>query len=177
MSAETWGMIARYEDPHGIYHAAEEIRDAGYKDWDACVPFPVHGLDEAMGIKPSKLPWFVLAAGITGGVSAMGFMVWSSAYDYALNIGGKPTASIPAYIPITFEFTVLLSCLTVFTMLWVLCRLPQLFYVPFKSKAFARCTDDKFFIVIEAKDARYDSEKTRALLEKTGATLIEELED
>jgi hypothetical protein len=177
MSAKTWGLLARYETAAQIYTACEKVRDSGYSKWDACVPFPVHGLDKAMGLKPSKLPWFVLGGGLTGGTTAISFMTWTSGYDYVLNVGGKPPWSIPAYVPITFEFTVLLSCLTCFFCLWFLCRLPQMFYTPFKSKAFERATDDKFFIVIEAGDSRFDLEKTRRLLEDTGATLIEELED
>jgi hypothetical protein len=176
-TAANWGLLARYESPAEIFHACEKVRDAGYSKWDACTPFPVHGLENAMGLKASILPFFVLLAGITGGVSAMGFMLWTSAVDYPLNIGGKPTWSVPAFIPITFEFTVLLSCLTCFFALWFLCRLPQLFHPAFKSKAFDKVTDDKFFIMIESQDPRFDLVKTRQLLEDAGASLIEELED
>lgn len=172
----TWGYLARYETAADIYKACETVRDAGYQKWDACTPFPVHGLDKAMGLKGSKLPWLVLCGGLFGCIFAMSFMVWTSAFDYPLNIGGKPMASVPAYIPITFEFTVLCSCLTCFFALWFLCRLPQMWFKPFQSKAFERVTDDKFFIIIEQADGRFDLAKTRRLLEETGATLIEELE-
>ena len=172
-----YGLLARYETPADIYHACEQVRDSGYSKWDACTPFPVHGLERAMGLKPSILPWFVLGGGLTGGITAITFMIWVSAYDYPLNIGGKPTWSVPAFIPITFEFTVLLSCLTCFFTLWFLCRLPQLFHPAFKSKAFEKVTDDKFFIIIESADPKFDLTKTKKLLEETGASLIEELED
>lgn len=172
-----YGLLARYETPADIFHACEKVRDSGYSKWDACTPFPVHGLERAMGLKPSFLPWLVFIGGITGCVTAISFMVWVSAYDYPLNIGGKPTWSIPAFIPITFEFTVLLSCLTCFFGLWGICRLPQLFHPAFKSKAFERVTDDKFFIIIETADPKFDAAKTKKLLEETGASLIEELED
>lgn len=172
-----YGLLAQYETPADIFHACEQVRDAGYSKWDACTPFPVHGLEGAMGLKPSPLPWFVLAAGLTGGIFAIVFMVWTSAFDYPLNIGGKPTWSIPAFIPITFEFTVLLSCVTCFFTLWFLCRLPQLYHPAFKSKSFEKVTDDKFFIIIESADPKFDLAKTKKLLEETGASLIEELED
>lgn len=178
MSAlKTCGLLAQYETTRDLYHACEKVRDAGYSKWDACTPFPVHGLDKAMGLKPSILPWLVLGGGLTGGISALSFMIWASAYDYPLNIGGKPTWSIPAFIPITFEVTVLLSCLTAFFGLWFLCRLPQLYHPAFRSTAFERVTDDKFFILIDADDPKFDLEKTKKLLEETGATLVEELED
>ena len=119
----------------------------------------------------------MLCGGLFGGIFAMSFMLWTSAYDYPLNIGGKPTWSVPAYIPITFEFTVLCSCLTTFFGLWFLCRLPQLYHSAFRSKAFEKVTDDKFFIMIEAADPKYDAGKTKSLLEETGATLVEEVED
>lgn len=173
----TWGLLAKYDTPADIYHAAEKVRDAGYTKWDACVPFPVHGLDKAMGVKPSVLPWLVLCGGLFGGCFAISFMLWTSAFDYPLNIGGKPTWSVPAYIPITFEFTVLCSCLTTFFGLWFLCRLPALYHAAFRSKDFERVTDDKFFIMIEKADPKFDLEKTKTLLQDSGAALVEEVED
>ncbi len=176
-SSGTWGYIAEYQNSAEIYHACEEIRDAGYTHWDSCTPFAVHGLDKAMGLKPSKLPWFVLGGGLVGGTCAMLFMLWTSVIDYPLNIGGKPLASVPAYIPITFELTVLFSAFSAFFGLWFLCRLPRLHYPPFAKKAFSAVTDDKFFVVIESTDPKFDAETTKALLEKTGANLVEEVED
>ena len=176
-SAPPYGLLAQYETPAEIFHACEQVRDAGYKKWDSYTPFPVHNLDKAMGVKPSILPWLVLIIGTSGGLFAIGFMLWTSAFDYPLNIGGKPTWSVPAYIPITFEFTVLSSCLTAFFALWFLCRLPQLYHPAFKSKAFERVTDDKFFIIIESADPKFDAAKTKQMLEASGASAVEELED
>ena len=177
MSTKTHALLARYETPQAIYKACEKIRDAGYEKWDAYTPFPIHGMEHAMGLKASKLPWFVFGGGITGGTLAMSFMLWTSAYSYPINVGGKPLWSVPAFIPITFEITVLLSCITCFMALWFLCRLPQFYSPLFKSKAFERVTDDKFFIAIEASDKRFDLSKVRKLFEETGATLIEEVEE
>lgn len=174
---KTWGLMAQYENPAEIFHAAERVRDAGYSKWDCCTPFPVHGLDKAMGAPPSKLPWYVLLIGICGSLFAVAFELWSMGYDYPIIVQGKPLNSLPAYVPVWYEATVLSSCLTVFFGNWVLNRLPQYYHPAFSSKAFARATDDKFFILIEAADSRYDAEKTKALLKDTGASHIEEIED
>lgn len=173
----TWGLIAQYESAADIFTACERVRDAGYQRWDAHTPFAVHNLDKAMGVKPTVLPWLVLCGGLTGATVAMSFMLWTSVADYPLNIGGKPLWSVPAYIPITFELTVLFSVFACFFGLWFLCRLPQLYHPAFSNKAFERATDDKFFIVIEARDAKFDLAKTKTLLKDTGATLVEEVED
>jgi len=175
-TSSTYGLLAEYDSACGIYEASEKIRDAGYKKWDACTPFPVHGLDKAMGLPASKLPWMVLCAGTTGAVLAILFMIWVSAYDYPLNIGGKPTFSIPAFIPVMFEVTILFSALTtVFGMFW-LNRLPTFYHPLFQSTRFERVTDDKFFIVIESADPLFDSNQTLKLLEATGAIKTEVLE-
>ncbi len=172
-----WGVLAQFETTHDIYHACEKVRDAGYKKWDAHAPFPVHGLDKAMGLKPSVLPWMVLVAGTTGATLAIWFMIWVSAYDYPLNIGGKPTWSIPAFIPVMFEVTILFSALTTAFGMFFLNRLPTWNHPTFSSKAFERATDDKFFIVIESSDPAFDMNKTQSLLKSAGASHFEVLEN
>jgi hypothetical protein len=172
-----YGLLAEYDSAHGIYEACKKVRDAGYQHWDACTPFPVHGLEKAMGLKASKLPWFVLCAAITGCSLAMYFMIWVSAYDYPLNIGGKPTWSIAAFIPVAFEVTILFSALTAVFGMFVLNRLPTWNHPLFHSKRFERVTDDKFFIVIESQDPLFDMNRTRRLLEDTGAVKLEVLEN
>ncbi|MBL4818084.1 MAG: DUF3341 domain-containing protein, partial [Deltaproteobacteria bacterium] len=158
---KNYALLAEYKTPHEICHAAEEVRKAGYKKWDACTPFPVHGLDKAMGLKDSVLPWAVLVAGIIGCVLISWLMIWISAYDYPLNIGGKPTWSVPAFVPPAFEVTILFSSLAaVFGMLF-LNGLPRLHHPLFHSKLFEKVTDDRFFIVIEAQDKLFDVDKTR----------------
>ncbi len=175
-TSTTYGILAEYDSTHGIYGACEKVRDAGYKKWDACTPFPVHGLEKAMGLSASKLPWMVLGAGIAGAALAIIFMVWVSAFDYPLNIGGKPTWSIPAFIPVMFEVTILFSALvTVFGMFW-LNGLPSWHNPLFQSVRFERVTDDKFFIVIESSDPLFDQVRTQKLLEDTGAINTEVLE-
>lgn len=171
-----WGLLAQYENPHDVYGACEQVRDEGYQAWDACTPFPVHGLDKAMGLKPSVLPWIVLCVGLTGSAFMLFFQAWVSGTLYPIVVGGKPLFSLPAFVPIWYEITVLSSCVTAFLTNWILCGLPRPYHPAFASKAFERVTDDKFFIMVEAKDPKFDLEKTRALLARTGATHVEELE-
>jgi hypothetical protein len=171
-----WGLLAQYENPHAVYKACEQVRDAGYNDWDACTPFPVHGLDKAMGLKPSKLPWIVLSVGIAGSSFALFFEAYAMGNLYPMIVGGKPLFSLPAFVPIWYEVTVLSSCVTAFLANWILNGLPRPHHPAFNSKAFERVTDDKFFIMVEATDPQFDLEKTKALLQGSGATLVEELE-
>lgn len=161
------GILAEYDTTQGIYHACEKTRDEGFKRFDSFTPFPVHGLDKAMGLKPSLLPWMVLVAGITGGSLALLFMVWTSAYDYPLNIGGKPTFSIPAFIPIMFECTILFSALTAVFGMFFLNRLPKYYDPLFDVVKFSRVTNDRFFLVIGAHDHKFDEEKVKEFLNST----------
>jgi len=172
-----WGLLAQYETPQAIYKACERVRDAGYSKWDACTPWAVHGLDKAMGVKPTVLPWIVLTIGLSGCIFGISFECWAMASAYPYIVGGKPLFSIPAFVPVWYEFTVLSSCLTAFFFNWILNGLPRLHHPAFNSKAFARSTDDKFFIMIEAVDPNFDQAKTAALLKDAGASLVEELED
>jgi len=172
-----WGLLAQYEDPARLYHACEKVRDEGFKQWDACTPFPVHGLEKAMGVGPSKLPWVVLVVGISGSIFGLWLQTWTSTSAYPWILGGKPLFSLPAFVPIWYELTVLSSCLAAFFGNWVLNGLPRPHHPAFASKSFERVTDDKFFILVEAKDPKFDLEKTKALLSATGATLVEELEN
>jgi len=174
---KVFGLLAEYETPADLYHACEKVRDAGYALWDAHSPFPVHGLDRAMGIRPSLVPWTLAVMGYSG--AGVGFLLqwWTSAIDYPIIISAKPYNSYQAWVPVTFELGILLGSFgAVFGMLG-LNKLPQLYHSLFNSKRFERATDDKFFIAIEARDPRFDPEETRALLESTGAIAVEEVED
>lgn len=171
-----WGVLAQYENPHAIYQACEQVRDEGYSKWDACTPFPVHGLEKAMGVPPSKLPWVVLITGVLGSSLMLFFEVWASGASYPFVVGGKPLFSLPAFVPIWYEITVLSSCFAAFLSNWIINGLPRPHHPAFNSKAFERVTDDKFFILIEAADPKFDLTKTKAMLSALGATHVEELE-
>lgn len=171
---DVWGTMGLFETPAELYHACEELRDAGYKAIDAMTPFPVHGLEKALGLEPTKLPWFVLAGGATGlssGIALTYYVNW----DYPLNISGKVPFSYHVYIPVYFELTVLLSALTCFFTLWILCKVPTFFHPTMRHKSFPRSSDDGFFVTIEATDPKYDSDEVKALLEKLGAKEVEEV--
>jgi len=176
-TTKLWGVLAQYENPSTLFHACEKVRDAGYQAWDACTPFPVHGLDKAMGVKNTILPWIVLVVGIGGSAFMLWFQIYSMGDLYPFIVGGKPLFSMPAFVPVWYEITVLSACLTAFFGNWILNGLPRPHHPAFQSKAFERVTDDKFFIMVEATDAKFDRERTKALLRATGATLVEELED
>lgn len=177
LKKKSYGLLAEYDSAQAIYKACEQVRDAGYKVWDSYTPFAVHNLDKAMGLAPSVLPWIVFAMGMTGASLALLLQWWTSTIDYPIIIAGKPYFSWQAFVPVTFELGVLFSSFgAVFGMLG-LNRLPMWYHSLFNSERFARVTDDKFFIAIEARDPKYDPEKTRELLERTGALHIEEVED
>lgn len=173
---KVYGVLGEYESAADIYHACEKVRDAGYKKWDACTPFPVHGLEHAMGLPASRLPWFVLLAGIIGGGGILVFIIWASVYDYPLNIGGKPTWSIPAFVPIVFECTVLLAALTAAFGMLAINRLPTFNHPLFNIKKFENVTDDRFFIIIEKTDPLFNIDSAEKLLRSTGAANTEIVE-
>lgn len=168
--AKLWGLLAEFASPQDLVRAAARVRDAGYTKWDAHTPFPVHGLDGAMGIQTTRLPFFVLCAGIVGTASGLLMQWWMNAIDYPLIISGKPFNSLPASIPVTFELTVLLASLTAFIGMLVLNQLPRFNHPLFRNNAFRRVTNDAFFLVIEAADPRFDREKTEELLVLEHAT-------
>ncbi len=172
----TWGLLAEFDSAHALFHAAEKVRDAGYKNWDTHSPYAMHGMDEAMGLSASKLPWITLVAGLTGLLGAWYLQVWVSTMEYPMIISGKPLNSLPAFVPLMFEGTVLFAAVaTVFGML-ALNGLPMHYHPLFQSERFDRATDDKFFISIEAKDSKFDAVKTADLLRSIGANHVEEIE-
>lgn len=175
-ASKPFGLVGYCNDPKTLYHACEALRDAGYKSFDAHTPFPVHGLEVAMGLKPSRLPWIVLACGLTGAASALLMMIWMTVIDYPIIIGGKPHLTLPSYVPITFELTVLFSAFGTFFGMWGLNGLPRYFHPVMQHPNFHKVTDDKFFVSVEATDPNYDSVRTRELLEKLGFSELAEVQ-
>jgi len=174
--AKPFGVIGYFHDPAEIYKACESLRDAGYRKFDAHTPFPVHGLENAMGLRPSVLPWIVLAAAITGFSSALLMQIWMTVYDYPLIIGGKPFLTLPSYVPIAFELTILFSAFGSFFGMWGLNGLPRFFHPTMQHPQFGRATDDLFFVSIESTDPNYDSVRTKSLLEGLGAKEVLEVQ-
>lgn len=167
-------LVCYFDTPADLYHACEKLRDAGLKHFDAHTPFPIHGLEKAMGLKPSKLPWIVLAFGTLGLVGGTTMQWWMSGVDYPLNISGKPSAAFQAFVPLSFEVTILLSAFGCFFGLWGLNKLPKFYDPVMKHPSWQRATDDKFFISIEPQEPKFDEAKK--LLEELSAKEIVEVE-
>lgn len=177
MSKRVYAILAEFETASAIYHACEKVRDAKFSSWDAHTPFPVHGLEKAMGLSRSRLPYFVFAMGITGATGAMILQYWVSVIEYPLVIAAKPYFSWQAFIPITFESMVLFSAGSAVLGMLFLNRLPRWHNPLLTSKRFARATDDRFFISIDAKDPKFDRDGTTEFLRSLGATHVELVEE
>lgn len=171
------GILAEFRNPGELMIAAKKVRDAGYKKFDAYSPFPIHGMDDAMGLRPSKLGWIVLGHGLIGFVGALALMIWTSGIDYPLNISGKPSVNLPAFVPVIFELTVLLSAFGAVFGMFFLNDMPKHHNPLFNSDRFSRATDDGFFICIEASDTLFDHGKTSGFLNEIGAVHTEIVND
>jgi Protein of unknown function (DUF3341) len=171
------GLLAEFEDVSSVVTAAQKTRADGYKVWDVHSPFPIHGIDAVIGIRPTILPWLVLCGGLTGLCTGLALQWFCNAYDYPLLVSGKPLFSLPANIPVIFECTVLFSALTTVFGMFGLNRLPLHYNPLFKSARFRRVTNDKFFIWIDETDSRFDETRTEEFLKSVGATAVERIED
>jgi hypothetical protein len=174
---KTYGIIAAFDTTPDLYHACEKVRDAGYSQWDALTPFPVHGLDAAMGIRRSKVPRVSLAGGITGFCTGMSLIWFTNAYDYPLIVGGKPYFSPMFAFPVSYELTILFTAFATIIGMFVINGLPRHYHPVMKAPQFVRALDDRFFIVIEANDPKFNATATRDLLASIGGKDIAELED
>ena len=170
------GILAEFDNPAELLAAATKVRDAGYKCFDCHSPFPVHGMDSAMGIGASKLGWLVALGGFTGAACAVLMQWWMSAVDYPVVISGKPFFSFQAFVPITFELTILFSAFATVLGMLAFNFLPRYNHPVFESERFSKVTDDSFFVSIEATDSRFDSSKTKKFLESIGGKNVEILQ-
>ena len=172
----TYGVIAEFDSPSALIKGAKVVRDAEFRHWDCYSPFPVHGIDPAMGIRRTILPLIVFGAGLFGLSLGLFLQWWTNAWDWPWIVSGKPFFSLPANIPITFETTVLLSAFAAFLGMWGLNRLPRFWHPVFHSERFRKVTDDGFFIAIEARDRAYDTHGTPEMLRSAGASTVETIE-
>jgi hypothetical protein len=171
------GIIARFESASDLLKAAEKVRDTGYIKFDCHSPFPIHGMDKAMGLKRSYLGWLVGISALIGTTGALLLQWWTSTIDYPLVISGKPLFSFQAYVPVTFAVGVLLSAFTALFGMLVINGLPKLFHPVFYSERFTRFSDDGFFISIESADPRFNPGRTAKFLETIGGKDIELLRE
>jgi hypothetical protein len=176
-TSKSYGIMAEFTTAAATLHAAERVRDAGYRRWDVFTPYPVHGMDHAMGMKNSPVGWFAFLGGVTGYTTGM-LMIWfMNSFDYPIVIGGKPMFSPFAAFPPSYELTILFGAFgSLFGMLF-LNRLPRLHHPLLKNRRFSLVTHDRFFLVIETDDPKYSPTETRKLLEKAGSPHIEMVED
>ncbi len=166
-------VLAAFENPAALLAAARRVRDAGYSKFDCHSPFPIHGMDQAMGLKRSPLGYIVGATAFV----ALGLVTlalwWMTSVDYPLVISGKPFFSYQAYTPIAFALTILFSAFAAFFGMFYLNRLPQPHHPLFYSEQFARVTDDGFMVSIESSDPKFSPEQSRAFLEEIGGSEVE----
>lgn len=174
---EKYAMMAEFETAAAILHAAEKVREAGFRNWDVFTPFPVHGMDRAMGMKNSKVGWFSFIGGCTGYLTGM-LMIWyMNAVNYPIIIGGKPMFSPFYSFPPSYELTILFGSFGALIGMLFLNRLPRLHHPLLKNGRFALATHDRFFVVIETTDAKFSEVETRRLLESLGSRHIEWVEE
>ena len=172
-----FGVIAEFDGPGSVSHAAEKVRDAGFQKWDVFAPFPIHGIDEAMGMKRTKLPWIVAGGAITGVSLALLMQWWMGAVDYPLVVQGKPYDAWEPFVPITFELGVLFSAFSTLIGMLALNGLPRWNHPLLKSDRFLRTSDDAFAIVIEAGDPKFLGAETVDMLQGLGAGHVELVEE
>jgi Protein of unknown function (DUF3341) len=176
MAERAYGLIATFDTPGALTHAAEQVRDAGYRNWDCITPFPVHGIDKSMGLSRSRVPRFSLAGGITGLCTGMSMIWYMDKFDYPVSVGGKPFFSPLFAFPVSYELTILFTAFASIGGMFFLNGLPMHYHPVLHYENIRRGTDDLFFIVIERADPRFDPANTRKLLENAGGRDIAELE-
>lgn len=173
---EIYGIMAEFDGPNELVHAAEEAYRAGYRKMDGYSPYPIEELAEAIGVHHTILPALVLIAGVCGLIGGFGLASWASAVAYPINVGGRPLISVPSFIPVTFETTVLLAALTAVFGMIALNGLPQPYHPVFNVPQFAHASRDSFFLCIEAADPLFDPQETRKFLERLHPRSLAEVE-
>ncbi|HEY2866174.1 MAG TPA: DUF3341 domain-containing protein [Pyrinomonadaceae bacterium] len=165
MRDDLYGLMAEFDSPTELVDAARAVHEAGYEQTDAFSPFPIHGIDEALGVKRSILPYLCFVGGITGLVAGIGLQYFVHVIDYPIIVGGRPHFSLPSMIPPTYELTILFTAFTaVFGMLF-LNGLPRPYHPVFNVPRFALASREKFFLLIESSDELFDYDETRSFLE------------
>lgn len=171
-----FGVLAEFERQEDLLAAVRRVRAEGYRRVEAYTPFPVEGLAEALGMEGTGLPWIILAGGLAGATGGFFMQGFASAIDLPLNIGGRPLASGPAFLIITFEMAVLFGGLSALLGMLALNGLPQPYHPVFNVPRFLRASQDRFFLSIEAEDPRFDPDRTRRFLEGLGPVGIYDVE-
>ena len=161
-----YGLLAEFEQPDDVLNAARKAFEAGYRQMNAYTPFHVEGLSAALGQKPTRLPWLVLAGGILGGATAYLTLFYASVISYPLNVGGRPLHSWPSFIPITFELTVLGASFAAFFGMLAINGLPHPHHPLFAVPAFSLASRNRFFLCLQSRDPLFEYKKSRHFLEE-----------
>jgi hypothetical protein len=170
-----YGLMAEFETPGQLVAAARRTREAGFKKFDAYTPYPIHELDGAMDLHDNRVSLFTLIGGLLGCAGGFGLASWVSAVAWPLNIGGRPLISVPMFIPVTFECTILLGGLTAAFSMLIMNGLPEPYHPVFNVERFINASRSKFFLCIESDDPKFDREKTAGFLESLGPEEIAEV--
>ncbi len=171
------GVMGEFETPEQLLAAAKRVREAGYKHVDAYTPFPIEGLAHAIGFRWTAVPLITLLGGVGGGLTGFGLQYWCSAIAYPLDIGGRPLNSWPAFIPVTFELTVLGASIFAVVGMFALNKLPQPYHPVFNVERFAHGSTDRFFLVIEARDPKFNLAESSRFLQELSARYVAEVKD
>ena len=172
-----YGVMGEFSTPEELIHAVEKVREAGYRRLDAYAPFPVEGLSEALGLKRNMVPAICLIGGLTGGLGGFFFQYWVNVLAYPLNICGRPLNSWPAFIPVTFELTILGAALSAVFGMLALNRLPQPHHPVFNVHRFSHASTDRFFLCIESRDPKFHLADTARILQEVHAHHVSEVSD
>jgi hypothetical protein len=170
------GVLAHFTNPAAVIHACEKVRDAGYAKWDMHTPFPIHGMEKAMGIKRTPLPMVAAIVGLTAASLGFTMQIWMN-WDFKMVVQGKPPQAWEPLIPITFELGILFTAFTTLIGMLAMNGLPRHHHPLFNSERFLKSSDDQFFIAIESADAKFDPTHTRELLRAAGAVTVELVEE
>ena len=171
-----WGLMAEFDKPADLVRACHAAREAGYRRMDAYTPFPIEAVSEALGLHRNAMSFIVLCGGLLGGLGGLSLCYWVSAIAYPLNVGGKPFLSLPAFIPVTFECTILVAAISAVLGMLALNGLPMPYHPVFNVPNFALASRDRFFLCIESTDARFDRAATQKFLEQFSPRSISEVE-
>jgi hypothetical protein len=171
-----YGVIAEFDTPTAVVAAARRAYEEGYRRMDAFSPYPIEELTEAIGFRHTRLPLLVLLGGVVGALTGYGLQYWASVIYYPLNVGGRPLHSWPAFIPVTFEMTILVAALTAVLGMLALNGLPQPYHPVFNTPGFDLASRNHFFLVIEARDPNFDLESTRAFLNSLNPREVTDVE-
>ncbi|MDQ3810113.1 MAG: DUF3341 domain-containing protein [Chloroflexota bacterium] len=169
---DEYGLLAEFGSAEALLRAAQQAYAAGYRDMDAYSPFSIEGLSDAVGMDHNAVPWITLAGAVLGAIGGFAMQWYIHVVSLPINVGGRPLDSWQSFIPVTFEMGVLFAALFTLAGILILNRLPELYHPVFNVERFRQVTRDRFFLCIEARDARFDADRTRAFLASLGALEI-----